>query len=182
MEKKVLKLWFLRITEYSDRLLNDLDSLDWPDNVKTLQRNWIGKSEGVKIAFKVKSDENVEEKEVLVFTTRLKTIFGVSCIGISGSHALAGKRATAIHPFTDEEVPILTENVLDEYGFGAIMEVPAHDSRDKEFALQRNLPTSVFGNVFINSYKYFINTYKYKCIYKFIKNTFVKTFVFINTS
>lgn len=166
--KKPMKQWVLKITEYAERLLSDLDELDWPDSVKDMQRNWIGKSEGAKVTFGVfGTDYNFE-----VFTTRADTLFGATYCVLSPEHPLVLKivsdsqkeevlkyidfakaktdldrtdlnkektgaflGAYAINPINKKKIPIwIADYVLSSYGTGAIMAVPAHDSRDYEFA------------------------------------------------
>ncbi len=167
--KKNIAQWVLRITEYSDRLLDGLDKLDWPEKIKQMQRNWIGKSVGADINFKV-NDEVIK-----VYTTRPDTIFGVTFIVLSPEHELVSKLTTqdkkdevdkyveetknksdierqtksktgvfigscAINPANKKEIPIyIADYVLPHYGYGAIMAVPAHDERDEEFAKEFNL-------------------------------------------
>jgi leucyl-tRNA synthetase len=168
VEKKMISQWFIKITAYAEELLQDLDQLDeWPELVKTMQRNWIGKSEGAEIDF---------SPEIKIFTTRPDTLLGVTYVAISPDHPLARKAAnenaelaaflaecklqstkeadfatqekkglplnqTVAHPITGEALPIWVANfVLMEYGTGAIMAVPAHDERDHEFALKFKLP------------------------------------------
>ncbi len=92
--RKNLKQWNLRITKYGDRLLKDLDKLNWPENVKELQRNWIGRSEGATIKFKIKSPKLVEEREIEVFTTRPDTIFGATYIILAPEHPLVNEITT----------------------------------------------------------------------------------------
>ena len=172
VEKKPMLQWALRITAYADRLLNDLDQLEWSEALKTMQRNWIGKSMGAQIQFSIKGQPSTID----VFSTRPDTIFGASFIVLAPEHPLvdqlsiddqeglnayrkycAGKsekeRAQeqknctgfntglfAIHPFKNTSIPIwISEYVLVDYGTGAIMGVPAHDKRDKQFALQFGL-------------------------------------------
>lgn len=177
--KKELEQWFFKITDYAEKLLTDLDGLDhWPDKVKTMQRNWIGKSEGVEITFDI---PEVQEK-MTVFTTRPDTLFGVSFVVLAPEHPLVpqlikGKDteqevrgfiermkkeseisrtsadapkeglftgAYAQHPLTGKQVPIWIANyVLMDYGTGAVMAVPAHDTRDFAFARQYGLPIQV---------------------------------------
>ncbi len=167
--QKSLEQYFFAITKYADELLAGLDKLDWPDNVKAMQRHWIGKSEGARLRFEVVGHGQVE-----VFTTRLDTLFGVNFLALSTEHPLiegqaagdAGLRSfcgrikaqsreerlvadvkegyrtqlQAVHPFTGERVPVFAANyVLMDYGTGAVMGVPAHDERDHEFALQYEL-------------------------------------------
>ncbi|MFZ4524125.1 MAG: leucine--tRNA ligase [Chlorobium sp.] len=172
--RRPLRQWVLKITAYADRLLADLDELDWPDNVKQMQRNWIGRSEGVEIDFELRC----HDKKLRVYTTRPDTLFGATYLVISPEHPLAEKLATAhqlvevknyirqaklktelertglqkektgvftgsyaINPATGEPLPVwLSDFVLISYGTGAIMSVPAHDSRDWEFAKQYHLP------------------------------------------
>lgn len=176
VEKKNLKQWYLKITDYAERLLKDLDSLDdWPEPVKIMQKNWIGKSEGTKIKFRIKGID----KEIETFTTRADTIYGITYLVIAPEHPLTTeliqdsdkeeearrfinecmnesyesriaenkkKRgfftgSYAIHPLTQEEIPIFIANyVLFEYGTGIVMGVPAHDQRDFMFAKEYNLP------------------------------------------
>ncbi|MFP4514413.1 MAG: leucine--tRNA ligase [Parcubacteria group bacterium] len=170
-EKKEKEQWMLRITEYADRLIEDLDKVDYLDKIKQQQINWIGRSEGAEIDFKIQNDV------VSVFTTRPDTIFGVTYFVLSPEHPLATKICTADkkeevenyineaknksdlertelqkektgvftgayarHPITQEEIPVwIADYVLMSYGSGAIMAVPAHDSRDREFAKKYNL-------------------------------------------
>jgi leucyl-tRNA synthetase len=134
--KKNMRQMFLRITAYADRLLEGLEKIDWPDHIKEIQKNWIGKSEGAEIEFAVKdSDEKIK-----VFTTRPDTLFGVTFLAVSGSEEkFTGKYA--INPANGEEVPIWeAPYVMEGYGTGAVMGVPAHDERDFEFAKRNNLP------------------------------------------
>ena len=172
--RRPLRQWVLKITAYAERLLADLDELEWPENVKQMQRNWIGRSEGVEIDFVLPC----HNKKLRVYTTRPDTLFGATYLVISPEHPLAEKLATAqqlvevkhyirqatlktelertglqkekngvftgsyaINPATGEPLPIwISDFVLISYGTGAIMAVPAHDSRDWEFAKQYNLP------------------------------------------
>lgn len=165
--QKDIPLWFIKITDYADELLNDLDNLPgWPDTVKRMQKNWIGRSEGLALNF------NISEKEdkLQVYTTRPETIMGVTYLAIAPTHPLALEAArennklsefieeckktklseadmstaekkgfqtqyNAIHPISGKQLPIYIANfVLMEYGTGAVMSVPAHDSRDFDFA------------------------------------------------
>ena len=169
--------WFFRITDYADQLL-DFDTLDdWPDKILTMQRNWIGRSEGVEIGFDI-SDYGLEEREIRTFTTRIDTIFGVTFIVLAPEHPLVlkltseSKRAeveayidqarsaseidrlsaerektgvfigaSARNRLNNEQVPIyVADYVLTTYGTGAVMGVPAHDTRDFEFARKYRLP------------------------------------------
>ncbi len=174
VERKLMKQWSMRITAYAERLLTGLDNLDWTESLKEAQRNWIGKSQGASIHFKVQ-DSNLD---IEVFTTRPDTIFGISYLAIAPEHDMLGdivdadhesnvmayvemaknrserdrqadvKRisgeftgAYAIHPFTGQEIPIwVADYVLVGYGTGAVMAVPAHDTRDFAFAKHFNLP------------------------------------------
>lgn len=176
VERRPLKQWVLKITEYADRLLSDLDSLDWPEGLKRLQMNWIGKSKGALIEFKIEGNK----EKLPVFTTCPHTLFGVTYMVLSPDHPLVGKLTQAkerpdvelyqkmtaeksdlertelakvktgvftggyaISPLTGERLPIwIADYVLMGYGTGAVMAVPAHDERDKEFAEQFGLPAA----------------------------------------
>jgi leucyl-tRNA synthetase len=162
--QKPLEQYFFKTTKYADELLACLDGLDWPENVKTMQRHWIGRSEGARLAFDLEGGGQVE-----VFTTRLDTLFGVTFMALSTEHPVIAKAAASdpvlkafcdqvaalsheerltsdeklghrtalsvIHPFTGDKVPVFAANyVLMDYGTGAVMGVPAHDERDHEFA------------------------------------------------
>jgi leucyl-tRNA synthetase len=136
-EKRKLEQWFWKITDYAERLLNNLETIDWSEEVKLIQKNWIGKSEGAIVEFRIK---NLELK-IEVFTTRPDTLPGCTFLVLSPEHELAGKELTAINPYNDKEIPIFTdEYVLSDYGTGAVMAVPAHDERDWEFAKKYSLP------------------------------------------
>lgn len=174
--KKKLSQWFLRITDYAEELLQDLDKLTgWPDKVKTMQRNWIGKSYGAVLNFKV---DGMEDMTIPVFTTRPDTVFGVTFMAISPEHPDIEKLITdenrekvyeyienakrmseiertstdrpktgvplgtyVVNPFNGEKAPIwVGDYVLHEYGTGAVMGVPAHDTRDFAFAKKFNIP------------------------------------------
>ena len=167
VEKKKLSQWFLRISKYSDELLNDLEGLDkWPDKVKVMQSNWIGKSIGSEVDFKV-VDKNLL---ITVFTTRPDTIFGATFLALSPDHDLSKKISETDvalkkfikdceninpdkikkgfktnyfvdHPFIKtKKLPVYIANfVLKEYGLGAIFGCPAHDQRDLDFANEYNL-------------------------------------------
>ena len=168
--------WMLKITEYAQRLIDDLDDVDFLEKIKTQQRNWIGRSEGAEVKFKVANSN----EELLVYTTRPDTLFGATYMVIAPEHKLIEKMADkisnlseieeykqkaamksdferaeinkektgveikgikAINPLTNKEIPIwISDYVLSSYGTGAIMAVPAHDSRDYEFAKKFNLP------------------------------------------
>jgi leucyl-tRNA synthetase len=178
VERKLLRQWFLKITDYAEQLLNDLDKLTgWPERVKLMQANWIGKSVGAYLEFPI---IGLDEK-IGVFTTRPDTIYGVSYVVLAPEHPLTPKVTTAdqkaaveafiqevaqeselertaedkpkrgiptggkaINPFTGEEIPIwIADYVLYEYGTGAVMGVPAHDTRDFQFAKEYQLPIKV---------------------------------------
>ncbi|MBF2098214.1 MAG: leucine--tRNA ligase [Gloeomargaritaceae cyanobacterium C42_A2020_066] len=175
VEKRLLRQWFLRITAYAEELLRDLDTLDqWPERVRTMQANWIGKSTGAYLEFPLIG----HDARVGVFTTRPDTVFGVSYLVLAPEHPLTLQVATpaqrptveafldtvqreselertaedrpkqgvptgayALNPFNGEKVPVWTADyVLGEYGTGAVMGVPAHDSRDFIFAQTYDLP------------------------------------------
>ena len=164
VEQRALEQWFLRITAYADELLSAMAELEegWPERVLTMQRNWIGRSEGAEIDFKLAETG----EPIRVFTTRVDTIYGATCVIVAPEHPLNEKlldaegkahakamvdaRANrdpgdidkegffsghyAVNPFNGEKVPIWVANfVLMGYGTGAIMAVPAHDERDFEF-------------------------------------------------
>ncbi|CAI5489374.1 unnamed protein product [Closterium sp. Naga37s-1] len=175
--RKPMRQWMLRITEYADRLLDDLDGLDWPESVKEMQRNWIGRSEGAEVEFAI-ADVADGSASVRVFTTRPDTICGATYLVLAPEHPLvtsitseqqraaveayvvaAGQKsdlertdlakgktgvptgAEAVNPVTGERIPVwVADYVLASYGTGAIMAVPAHDSRDLEFAQTFSLP------------------------------------------
>ena len=180
VEQKKMRQWCLRVSAYAQRLLNGLDTIDWSDSIKEAQRNWIGRSEGTEMVFKVAasvSDASPSEKSFTIFTTRADTIFGVTFMVLAPESELVGQLTTpeqqqavdeylayvkkrtererqmdhkvtgvfsgsyAINPFTGDRIPIwISEYVLAGYGTGAIMAVPAHDSRDYAFAKHFNLP------------------------------------------
>ncbi|MBP7435197.1 MAG: leucine--tRNA ligase [Bacteroidales bacterium] len=175
VERKKMKQWLLRITAYAERLLAGLEKIDWPEHIKEIQRNWIGRSEGAIIRFPIK---DIPNKHIEIFTTRPDTIFGVTYVCVAPESELVPlltklsekdkvedyvkkslnkserERLTdidkktgvftgsyAINPFTGEEIPIwIADYVLASYGTGAVMAVPAHDSRDYAFAKQFGLP------------------------------------------
>ena len=123
-EKREKEQWMLAITKYANRLDKDLDLVDYPERVKIQQRNWIGKSEGALIKF----------DDIEVFTTRPDTIFGATFIAIAGKENRFTGRYV-INPATKEKIPVWeADYVIENYGTGAIMAVPAHDERDFEFA------------------------------------------------
>ncbi|MFO7594276.1 MAG: leucine--tRNA ligase [Pseudomonadota bacterium] len=171
VERKEIPQYFMKITAYAEELLADLDKLPgWPEQVRTMQKNWIGRSEGVELTFEV------EGEPLKVFTTRPDTLMGVSYVAVAPEHPLALRAAgdnpslvafidkckkmetseaametmekegvdtglRAIHPITGEAVPVFAANfVLMSYGEGAVMAVPAHDQRDWEFAKKYRLP------------------------------------------
>ena len=180
VERKQMPQWSLRITAYADRLLQDLEGLDWTESIKEAQRNWIGKSEGTSIKFEIESDskKDFSSSFIEVFTTRPDTIFGVSFVTLAPEHELVNLLTTAdrkneveeyviasknrsererqadvkkisgvftgsyvLHPFTGDKIPVwVGDYVLVGYGTGAVMAVPAHDSRDFAFANYFNLP------------------------------------------
>jgi leucyl-tRNA synthetase len=183
VEQKLMRQWSMRITAYAERLLTGLDTIDWPDAVKEMQRNWIGKSKGSSLRF-----DSIE-----VFTTRPDTVFGVSFLVLAPEHELvdvitsadckeavdAYKKASAVkterdrmsdvktisgvftgayvkHPFTNEDIPVwIGDYVLASYGTGAVMAVPAHDTRDYAFAKHFNLPIKQVvegGDISIEAY------------------------------
>ncbi|MDT4762744.1 leucine--tRNA ligase [Sphaerochaeta sp. PS] len=172
--RKNIRQWVLKITDYADKLLSDLDSLDWPESVKLMQRNWIGRSEGASVFFRLEdSDDQLE-----VYTTRADTLFGATYMVVSPEHPLLGQLTKesqkasvaayidaaahksdlertdlakdktgvftgsyAINPVNGKRIPIwVADYVLISYGTGAIMAVPAHDTRDWEFAKKFDLP------------------------------------------
>ena len=166
VEQKVLSQWFFKITNYAEELLNDLDELTlWPDKVKTMQKNWIGKSIGAEIKFQIVGKDD----QLNIFTTRPDTIYGATFIAISVNHNLVSKYLKedeieeikkifsnniddkekqgilldikCLHPILEKEMPVYIANfVLDNYGEGAIFGCPAHDERDYEFAVKYSLP------------------------------------------
>src|SRR3990167_571518 len=130
VEKRNMLQWNLKITDYAERLLSDLDDLDWPEPIKEAQRNWIGKSEGVKIKF----------DDIEIFTTRPDTIFGATFVVVTGKEDKFTGRYV-MNPATKEKIPVWeAEYVMADVGTGAIMAVPADDERDKIFAEKHNLP------------------------------------------
>ncbi len=182
VEQRVMRQWCLRVSAYAGRLLEGLDRIDWTESLKETQRNWIGRSEGAEMVFKVQRDkvpstkEN-EELSMTIFTTRADTVFGVTfmvlapeseyvqrvvtpeqkaevdaylarCKNRTERERIADRKVTgvftgsyAINPLTQGEIPIyISDYVLAGYGTGAIMAVPAHDSRDYAFAKHFNLP------------------------------------------
>ena len=168
--KKTINQWSLKIEDYAEELLSELDNLHgWPEQVRQMQRNWIGKSEGMEFSFETSTSALLK-----VFTTRPDTIMGVTFLALSINHpitkkliktnkkledwilenskgstseissSLADKRgfkleATAFHPITNEKIEIWVGNYVLQYGFGALMGVPAHDQRDYDFAKKYNI-------------------------------------------
>jgi leucyl-tRNA synthetase len=178
VEKKKLKQWFFKITDYADRLADDLDTVDWPERIKIMQRNWIGKSTGADVIFDVVSARDGASHPVTVFTTRLDTIMGATFLVLAPEHPLVATivsaaqqqevdayvaasstkteidrmstekektgvftGAFATNPFSGDKIPVwIADYVLMGYGTGAIMAVPAHDSRDFAFARKYGIP------------------------------------------
>jgi len=174
VEQRKMRQWCLRISAYAERLLNDLETIDWSDSLKEIQRNWIGRSEGAEVTFAVEGSD----EEILVFTTRPDAIYGATFMVLAPESELVDKLTTAghkaevekyvtatkrktererqaetkkvtgvftgsyaINPFTKKRIPIwVGEYILAGYGTGAIMAVPAHDSRDFAFAKTFGLP------------------------------------------
>ncbi|KKU63024.1 MAG: Leucine-tRNA ligase, partial [Candidatus Woesebacteria bacterium GW2011_GWC2_47_16] len=143
VETRELEQWFFRITEYGERLLANLDKIDWPERIKAAQRNWIGKSEGMLVEFKIDGSD----AEIEVFTTRPDTLNAVTFLATSklyqeGEREKAGRFSGkyAIDPLSGRKLPIWDTNyVAPDYGTGVIMGVPAHDERDMEFAKKYGL-------------------------------------------
>ena len=182
VEQKMMNQWQLRFSAYAERLLADMEELEWTDALKEMQKNWIGKSQGAEMVFKVSNTDPAEgesaEYDMTIFTTRADTVFGVTFMVLAPesewvaklttkgqkesveAYLLEAKKKTerermaetrkvtgvftgsyAVNPFTGEQVPVwVSEYVLAGYGTGAIMAVPAHDSRDYNFAKTFNLP------------------------------------------
>ncbi|SIO30669.1 leucine--tRNA ligase [Fibrobacter sp. UWB11] len=179
VERRNLKQWLMRIPHYGDRLLKGLDKLDWPQGVKDMQKNWIGKSYGAEVDFPI-ADANGKptEKKLRVYTTRCDTLFGATYMVVAPEHAMVPELTTAeqkaaveeyvhaaalksdldrtelakektgvftgsyaVNPLTGTKIPVwVADYVLTGYGTGAIMAVPAHDTRDFDFAKKFNLP------------------------------------------
>ena len=178
VERKLMKQWSMRISSYAQRLIDDLDTIDWSESIKESQRYWIGKSEGTSLKFKIIDSNFDSENYIEVFTTRPDTIFGVTFITLAPENELVLKitstkqkvevedyiiktknrsererqsdvtkisgvflGAYAENPFNGHKIPIwIGDYVLIGYGTGAVMSVPAHDSRDYAFAKHFNLP------------------------------------------
>ena len=172
--RKPMRQWVLKITDYAEQLLNDLELVDWPESTKEMQRNWIGKSKGANVVFKIYG----HDKEFTVFTTRCDTLFGATYCVMAPEHPFVSDITTpeqkeaieayqkecqsksdlertdlnkdktgvftgayAINPVNGKKIPIyISDYVLASYGTGAIMAVPAHDTRDYEFAKKFGLP------------------------------------------
>ena len=172
--RKPMRQWVLKITEYAERLLADMDELDWPEGIKEMQRNWIGKSEGAEVTFRI---DGTEEK-VTVFTTRPDTLFGATYMvlapenpvvdaitapecrqavedyrkmvasksdldrtGLNNEKTGVFTGAYAVNPVNGDRIPVwIADYVLISYGTGAIMAVPAHDTRDFDFAVKFHIP------------------------------------------
>ena len=129
--ERQMRQWFLRTTAYAERLLAGLDDLDWPEGAKRLQRQWIGRSQGREIDF----------GDLTVFTTRPETLSAVTFLAVPVGHPAAG--STRPHPVTGALLPVLeADYVIESYGTGAVMGVPAHDERDRRFATAYGLPVS----------------------------------------
>lgn len=183
VEQKEMSQWFYKITEYANRLDKDLNRVDWPEGTKQQQRNWIGKSEGTRVKFKIVDSSNpssLPENYIEVFTTRLDTIFGCTFLVVSPENQIIESNKSAIknlsevleyvksvknktdlerqiqkekagveligvkaiNPFNNDQLPIfVADYVLNSYGTGAVMAVPAHDERDNEFAEKYSLPS-----------------------------------------
>ena len=169
VESRVMEQWFFRITDYAQALLDDLDTVDWPESIKARQRNWIGRSEGAEVVFVIEE----WDEEVPVFTTRPDTLYGATFLVLAPEHELVSRiesdevreyvrhaaakktaeRAAAVektgvftglhavNPVNGERIPVyVADYVLPDYGTGAIMAVPAHDQRDFDFARTFDLP------------------------------------------
>ncbi|MGA3292319.1 MAG: class I tRNA ligase family protein [Candidatus Microgenomates bacterium] len=136
--QKELDQWFFKITDYADRLISGLDSIDWPEDVKIQQKNWIGRSEGRTIEFEIDGSE----KKIKVFTTCPDTLNSATFLAVASKENKDSKEKMgkftgeyAVNPLNGEKLPIWETNYVDSsYGTGAIMGVPAYDERDKEFA------------------------------------------------
>lgn len=182
VEKKPIRQWVIKITDYAEKLLKGVDDLDWKENIKEMQRNWIGKSEGAEIEFEITPTQpSLLKEKISVFTTRPDTLFGATYLVLSPEHEFVkklileneienisdvkkyvdeakskteiertslGKEKTgvkleavwAINPANGEKIPVyIADYVLNNYGTGAIMAVPAHDERDYEFAKKYNI-------------------------------------------
>ena len=185
VETRMLSQWFFKITDYAQRLLDDLDKLEgWPERVKTMQRNWIGRSEGTEVYFSLVSrldGEKDASEKVPCFTTRIDTIYGCTYMSVAPEHPRLKEMVSGlpqeekvlefinessklndidrqsdtrekrgvftgrfvINPYTGEEVPLWVADYVLMYGTGAVMAVPAHDTRDWSFAKKYNLPIKI---------------------------------------
>lgn len=160
--QKLMPQWNMRITDYAERLLKDLEGLDWPRGILEMQKNWIGRKEGVEVKFET------TREEVTVFTTRLETIMGVSFLAVSprvaagwgvGGEINSDTGIRATNPVSGQVVPVfVADYVLDEVGTGVVMGVPAHDERDRKFAVRMGIPSKP-GDLmgFEESYKWLLN-------------------------
>ena len=170
-EKRENEQWFFKITEYAQRLLDNIEKINWPEKIKISQRNWIGRSEGVEINWKMEGSY----PSIITFTTRPDTIYGATFLVLAPEHELVNKLKLnqaakeyvakallkteqqrkreekkktgvetgyqAIHPLTGKLIPVwIADFVLKDYGTGAVMGVPAHDERDRDFAKKYKLP------------------------------------------
>jgi len=193
VEKKELNQWFLRITSFAEDLNNDLVQLnDWPERVRVMQKNWIGKSIGAEITFDIKN----HNQKITAFTTRIDTIYGVSYLVLASNHPLIDQlindkdinqliefRKTqeklsdlernsdsrkklgmylgvnAINPANNKEIPVwIGDYVIMEYGTGAVMGVPAHDSRDYKFAKSYDLPINYVIRPYNDEHDSYLNS------------------------
>ena len=183
VEKKFLSQWFLKTSKYSEELLKDLDVLDdWPEKVKTMQTNWIGKSVGAEVDFKIVS-EDFKSEIIKIYTTRPDTLFGATFVAISTQHPISKKISEnnslvtdfidkcensnsdkdkmglkldieVQHPITKKSLPVFIANfVLMDYGLGAIFGCPAHDQRDLDFAHKFNLDVIMVVKPNTNDFK-----------------------------
>lgn len=142
--QRQLDQWFFKITDYADRLISGLDDIDWPEDVKTQQKNWIGKSEGRTIEFEI---EGKDKQSLKVFTTRPDTLNSATFLAIASKEKKDVKKKWgkftgeyAVNPVNSEKLPIWETNYVESsYGTGAIMGVPAYDERDKEFATKYHI-------------------------------------------
>jgi len=173
VQKKEVKQWFFKITDYADELLEAIDDLDWTDSVKLAQSNWIGRSVGSEVVFKIVDSK----QEIKVYTTRVDTIFGATFLVLAPEHPIVTEITTkdhkssvdeylkqvlsksdierqenkhktgvftgsyAVNPANNKKIPIwIADYVLSGYGTGAVMAVPGHDQRDRDFAVKFDLP------------------------------------------
>jgi leucyl-tRNA synthetase len=141
--KREMSSWFFRITKYADRLLENIDKIDWPERIKTAQRNWIGKSVGRTIEFRIEGSG----KKIKVFTTRPETLNSATFLALASEDGDKLKEKTgkftgeyAVNPVNGEKLPVWETNYVESsYGTGAIMGVPAYDERDKDFAVKYHI-------------------------------------------